>query len=344
MSPEWTTALSTGDNMTWNRLRIEKPGPIALRRIDFSRSKCTSLVGFNFTNCQFLQCQFDKTEFQRCLFGWAVFRSRIHYTGFLDSDFTETSFEHCDIDLVTWNRSTLYETVFRKCRIHNNTFTATSLIGCHFTGGSITDSRVYAINVWDLDLKGTRQSNLIVEQVPRVGEKHPRQPVVVNDIEMAQFIALILNNEKLSEALSTLTSKIILILGRFIPRRKKVLDKLRDELRRRNYSPIIFDFQAPRKNDLLGTVLTLSQMAGLIIADLTEATSVPFELGAIIPQLGPIPLLPILQKGYKPFAMTSSLRRYACVMDIYEYRPSTLLRDLPMLLRRLERKRKELNR
>jgi hypothetical protein len=344
MSPEWKMALSTGNNVAWNQFRLEKPGPVTFRQVNFSKMKCPPLRGFDFTGCRFLQCTFDETEFHRCLFSWARFRTRIHHAAFLDCDFTKTSFTNCDIEVVVWNRSTLYLANIRKCQIRNNTFTATSLISCQMTGSSLTDSKVYAVNIWDLNLKNTLQANLIVQPDPAPGGGRQYQPVSVNDIELAQFIGLILNNEKLSDVLSVMTSKIILLLGRFTPARKKVLNSLRDELKNRGYSPIIFDFNVPRKKDMIGTVQTLSQMAGLIIADLTEGTSVPFELGTIVQQLGTTPVLPILQKGFQPFAMARSLRRYACVMDLYEYRPSTLLRDLPMLLRRLERKRKELNR
>ena len=42
--------------------------------------------------------------------------------------------------------------------------------------------------------------------------------------ELAQFIYLILNNEKIRDVINTLTSKSVLILGRFnIPERKAIL-------------------------------------------------------------------------------------------------------------------------
>jgi hypothetical protein len=39
--------------------------------------------------------------------------------------------------------------------------------------------------------------------------------------------------------------KVVLILGRFTPERKTVLDAIRDQLRKRDYLPILFDFQKP---------------------------------------------------------------------------------------------------
>jgi hypothetical protein len=48
-----------------------------------------------------------------------------------------------------------------------------------------------------------------------------------------------LNNQKVLDVIDTITSKVVLILGRFTAERKAVLDALREELRQRNYLPIL---------------------------------------------------------------------------------------------------------
>jgi hypothetical protein len=50
------------------------------------------------------------------------------------------------------------------------------------------------------------------------------------------------------------SSKAVLILGRFAADRKAVLDALRDELRKRNLLPILFDFATPASRDVTETI------------------------------------------------------------------------------------------
>jgi hypothetical protein len=67
----------------------------------------------------------------------------------------------------------------------------------------------------------------------------------LSTIEVAQFIYLLLNNQKLRDLIDTIASKAVLILGWFFEDRKPVRDAIRDELRKpeHNYLPIVFDFQ-----------------------------------------------------------------------------------------------------
>jgi hypothetical protein len=50
-------------------------------------------------------------------------------------------------------------------------------------------------------------------------------------LRLAQFLYLLLNNEKIRQIIDTVTSRIVLILGRFTEVRKATLDGIRDELR-----------------------------------------------------------------------------------------------------------------
>ena len=72
----------------------------------------------------------------------------------------------------------------------------------------------------------------------------------------------------------------MLILGRFTEERKAVLDAIRDELRRRDYIPILFDFDKPANRDLTETISLLARMARFIVADITEVDPMLRTTGA----------------------------------------------------------------
>ena len=152
------------------------------------------------------------------------------------------------------------------------------------------------------------------------------EPVVtVDDLEVGQFIYLILNNTKIRNVLDTITSKVVLILGRFTPERKVVLDALREELRSHNYTPVIFDFDKPASRNLTETVSTLAHMARFVIADLTDAKSIPQELQRIVPDLPSLPVQPVILDSQYEYAMFKDFRDYPWVLLPYRYSDSQSL-------------------
>src|SRR5258708_6580573 len=185
------------------------------------------------------------------------------------------------------------------------------LIKTDLTGADLTRCRVYGVSAWGLKLERTKQQNLVITL--------PDEPTVtVDNIEVAQFIYLILHNQKVRDVIDTITSKVVLILGRFTDERKAVLDALREELRKRNYLPILFDFNVPATRDITETVSLLARMARFIIADLTDPSSIPKELEAIVPGLA-VPVQPLLEGASRPYAMFQDYWKYEWVLPVYRY-------------------------
>jgi hypothetical protein len=98
--------------------------------------------------------------------------------------------------------------------------------------------------------------------------------------------------------------------GRFTDERKAVLDALREELRNRDYLPILFDFAVPATRDITETVSLLARMARFIIADLTDPSSMPKELEAV---------QPLLEGSSRPYAMFKDYWKYEWVLPVYRY-------------------------
>ncbi len=194
-----------------------------------------------------------------------------------------------------------------------------------FTSADLTGCCIFGISAWGLKLnEETKQQNLVI-----TGYNEPE--ITVDNIEVAQFVYLLLHNEKLRNVINSFTTKIGLILGRFTPERKAVLDSLRDELRRRHYLPILFDFEKPRGRDLTETVSLLAHLARFVVADITDAKSIPQELAGIVPGLPSVPVQPLLQEGSDEYSMFEHFRRYPWVLEPYRYQSQrqllTNLRD-----------------
>src|SRR6516164_3928204 len=121
------------------------------------------------------------------------------------------------------------------------------------------------------------------------------------------------------DVIDTITSKVVLILGRFTDERKAVLDALREGLRKRNYLPILFDFSVPATRDITETISLLARMARFVVADITDAKSIPQELGVIIPDLPSVPVQPLLLEGSDEYGMFEHFKRYPWVLKAYKY-------------------------
>jgi len=206
----------------------------------------------------------------------------------------------------------------RRTNLVEADLSAATLVETNLEEANLTGCSVYGISAWNLKLERTIQSSLVIT---RSGES----PIQVDNLEVAQFIYLLLNNDKIRSVIETITSKVVLILGRFTPERKRVLDAIRDELRKRGYSPILFDFEPPASKDSTGTIFTLANMARFIIADLTDPSSVPYELGRLVPNTK-VPVQTIILEGQREFAMFVDLKSsYHWVLEPYQYKSQELL-------------------
>lgn len=206
-------------------------------------------------------------------------------------------------------------------------FAGANLSGANLSGADLTGAllirttvegiifagaRVYGASVWDL--KGTPKDETGLVVTP---QNEPS--VTISDLEVAQFVYLLLNNAKIRDVIDTVTAKAVLILGRFIDERKQILDAIRDRLSAEDYVPIIFDFDKPANRDLTETISTLAHLCRFIIADVTDPKSIPQELMKIIPQLPSVPVQPILLEGKDEWSMFDDLKRTGRILATFHY-------------------------
>ncbi len=89
----------------------------------------------------------------------------------------------------------------------------------NFAGATLTNCHIYGIAAWSVELKGAKQNNLVITD-------YGEPTITVDNLEVAQFIYLLLNNPKIREVIDTIAKKAVLILGRFTLERKAVLDAI----------------------------------------------------------------------------------------------------------------------
>jgi uncharacterized protein YjbI with pentapeptide repeats len=186
------------------------------------------------------------------------------------------------------------------------------LVESNFQDAKLNGCRVYGISTWNVDLTRADQANLIIST-------YEEPTITVDNLEMAQFIYLLLSNEKIRNVIDTLTSKTVLVLGRFTPERRSILDAIRDALRRHDYLPVMFDFEKPSSRGYTDTITTLARMARFIIADLTDAAEVRLELAKIVPDLPSVPVQPLILASQTEYLSFGDMRRYPWVLEPFRY-------------------------
>jgi uncharacterized protein YjbI with pentapeptide repeats len=207
-------------------------------------------------------------------------------------------------------------------------FEVAILVRTNMERANLAESRVYGMSAWSLNLDGAIQTGLIV--TPK-GEAD----ITVDNLDIAQFIYLLLDNRKIRDVIDTVGKKAVLILGRFTEGpngRKPMLKAIRDKLREYGYLPILFDFDPPRSRDLTETVATLAHLSRFIIADLTEPRSIGHELATVVPHIRSVPVQAIFSETETEkyeYAMYADLASYRWVLPIHRYQAiEDLLADL----------------
>jgi uncharacterized protein YjbI with pentapeptide repeats len=150
------------------------------------------------------------------------------------------------------------------------------LVDTDLTGADLTGCYVYGVSAWGLKLERAKQHNLIITGWAKTNENKPE--ITVDNIEVAQFVYLLLHNEKLRDVIDTIGKKGVLLLGRFTEGRMVVLERLREKLRDLGFVPMVFNFDKPKTKDFTETVRLLCNLSHFVIVDITNPRSVDADL------------------------------------------------------------------
>ncbi|BAC90833.1 pentapeptide repeat-containing protein [Gloeobacter violaceus] len=200
----------------------------------------------------------------------------------------------------------------------------TRLTGCSLEGAVLEGCQVYGTAAWDAKIdESTDQRNLVITDVG--------QPAVsVDNLKIARFLHLLIDNAEIRDAIDAITFKAVLILGRFSPERKPVLDALREALRERDHLPVVFDLATTQNQAATETVRILAGLARFVIADLADGRSVPAELHSIVPDMDSLAFVLIAEEGSRVHGQIEGLMHRSNVVEaVFEYgSPEHLLASL----------------
>lgn len=227
------------------------------------------------------------------------------------ADLSNAFMEYANLKEASLRQADLHESILRGADLSRADLQRASFVMTNLENASLQGCFVYGISAWNLNLKNAKQSNLVISLPDDIS-------ITSDDLEVAQFLYMFLNNEKIRNIFSALHSKNVLILGNFVGNRKVVLNEINTELRKLNYIPIIFDFDKPVVRDFTETLYTMASLSRFIIIDITSSKSAPMEMATIIPSVR-IPIIPLIEEGHAPYAMFTDLIKYPWVLSPLQY-------------------------
>jgi len=299
------------------------------RGAEISNTDLTSahLVESNFQDASLIGSSLSKANlFEANLNGARLSSAKMLWANLTGVDLRNANLRHANL-----TGATLIDADLSGADLTDANLRFVRLIDSKLDKANLTSCRVYGIAAWNLSSIGTIEADLIITPPDEVS-------IAVDNLEVAQFLYLLLNNARIRECIDTITSKVVLILGRFTADRLPVLQGIREALRSHGYLPLVFDFEGPSSRDITETVGTLAHLARFIIADLTDARSIPQELTTIVPNLPSVPVQPVLLTSQHEYGMFEHFKRYPWVLDTLLYTDTdNLVQVLPdRVIRRAE--------
>jgi uncharacterized protein YjbI with pentapeptide repeats len=333
---------------TWNRWRETKRELIPnlegaelseknLNGVNLSRANLreanlydTHLIGANLSEADLFRAGLDESKLSGAtLRGANLSEAHLSWwdlggspTDLSAADLSAANLIGADLRKANLSWANLRKANLEKANLSEANLSGTILVETNFVGANLSRSRIYGVSAWNVKLnEKTNQGNLIITE-------NNEPTVMVDDLEVAQFVYLLLHHEKLRHVINVVTDKGVLLLGRFGGGGIEVLRAIAERLRDMGYLPIIFDFERPRDRNYTETVKTLVGLSRFVIVDLS-GPSVPQELYATVPHFK-LPFVPILEMGHREHAMFVDLLENQNVL-----RPIVAFENQAQLLPRL---------
>ena len=106
-----------------------------------------------------------------------------------------------------------FKTDFSQANLTGANLQHASLVETNLEGAALSNCQIYGLSAWNLNGTPKDESKLIITP-------EEEAIITVDDLQVAQFIYLLLNNKNIRNVIDTITSKAVLILGEVYRRTK----------------------------------------------------------------------------------------------------------------------------
>ncbi len=259
-------------------------------------------------------CLKGATLGQASLFRAKLAKASLAQASFFKADLSEADLSEADLEGANLQEAVLERTNLRGANLANANLCFATLLKANLEGAVLDNAAVHGTSLWDVNTADSRQRDLDI--MP------PQEPVLsVDSLQTAQLVGMLLHHEKARYEVFSITLNTVLVIGRFPPERRPVLQAVKDALRRGDYSPLVLDFHLPGSGDKNEIVKTLGRMSRFVIADLTDDRRISDTLDAVVHFLPTVPIQPIGQAdGGGQGLPDSHWRKYRWVLPLWRFR------------------------
>jgi uncharacterized protein YjbI with pentapeptide repeats len=338
----------------WNRWREENPETVpdlkaadlsrrSLEGINFKRARLensnlggsnlsdANLHGANLAGTMLIGSTLRRTGFQSVRLHQVdmtasdmeesnLFEAQLHHSRLLGvnlrkSNLTGAEFLYTELSRSNLSESNCYSALFDQANLRGANLRGASLEKAHFIESNLEEAdlsecKVYNLSAWNLKLPGAIEKELVISNGPN--------PVVVLDtLELSRRISRTLYYSELQEGIEQPSFPVVLILGKFFDMRKKILEGMKEQLRRRHYIPVSLEssVSAPRMKEFL---LKLARYSLFMIVDLTGAGDLFRMLVSSAPELQ-LPVQIIEESLSKDPDLFQETRIFPMILPVYRY-------------------------
>jgi len=309
VQPDLSEANFVGANLQGANLRGSNLGGANLAEADLQEA---NLLGAKMAEANLYKANFHKVDLSFADLTFAMLsEANLSAARLWKADLTAATLSRATLAGANLTMAMLRETDFTDATLAQAILDYAILMETNLRGANIAGCSVCGLSAWNIHLEGAHQASLIISS--------PNEPTIMVDrLEVAQFLYLFLHNKELHHIISAITSNMVLILGRFTAERQPFLEAIRDELRTRGYTPLLLNFERPLSHDFSASLRTLARIARFIIADLSGHKSISQELRALLTDTV-VPVQPLLHGLRRLYQMFPDFKGHPCVLPGHRY-------------------------